>query len=81
MIDRRAEGARPDMLAADKAKPIDPLLVGQADALVADFIPFSVDQLRPPPRTFLPPAYPKSKMCGGGARGRLPKGRLACTIE
>jgi hypothetical protein len=47
MIDQRAECARPDILAADEAEPIDPLLVGQPDALVADFIPFSVAHLRP----------------------------------
>jgi hypothetical protein len=42
----RHNTARPDILAADEAEPIDPLLVGQPDALVADFIPFSVAHLR-----------------------------------
>ena len=31
MIDQGAERARPDILAADEAQPVDPLLVGQAN--------------------------------------------------
>jgi hypothetical protein len=37
---KRAERARSDIRAADEPQPVDPLLVGQADALPADFIPF-----------------------------------------
>src|SRR5690606_13040900 len=32
MIDQRPEGARADILAANKAKPVEPLRVGQAHA-------------------------------------------------
>ena len=34
MIDQRAKRARTDILAADEAQPVDPLLVRQADALL-----------------------------------------------
>ncbi len=37
MIDQCAEGARPDILAADKPQPVDPLLVGETNA----FPPFA----------------------------------------
>jgi hypothetical protein len=50
MIDQRAERARSDILAANKAEPIDPLVVGQPDPLIADFIPFSVDHFSPAAR-------------------------------
>ena len=30
MVDERAEGARPDVLAADQAQPVEPLGVGEA---------------------------------------------------
>jgi hypothetical protein len=33
MIDEGAEGARPDVRAADEAEPVEALLVGQMDAL------------------------------------------------
>jgi hypothetical protein len=29
MIDQRAKGARPDILAANKSQPVDPLLIAQ----------------------------------------------------
>jgi hypothetical protein len=31
MIDQRAKGARPDILAANKSQPVDPLLIAQRD--------------------------------------------------
>ena len=33
MVDEGAEGARPDIGAANEAKPVDPLLIGQLDAV------------------------------------------------
>jgi hypothetical protein len=51
MIDQRAERPRPDILAADEAEPIDPLLVGEPAPLIADFIPFSVAHFRPAAQT------------------------------
>ena len=47
MIEQRAEGPWSDILAADEAEPIDPLLVGEPHPLIADFIPFSVAHFRP----------------------------------
>ena len=32
MVDQSAEGARADILAADEAQPVEPLLVGQPNA-------------------------------------------------
>jgi hypothetical protein len=33
LIDQRADGARPDILAANEPQPVEPLLVGQPDAV------------------------------------------------
>jgi hypothetical protein len=46
----RHSTARPDILAADKPQPIDPLLVGKPYALIADFIPCSVAHFCPAPK-------------------------------
>src|SRR4051812_20741331 len=35
VIDERTECARPDILAADQAQPVEPLLVGQANTAAA----------------------------------------------
>ena len=38
MVDERAEGARADIVAADELQPVEPLLVGQTNAVVAPFV-------------------------------------------
>jgi hypothetical protein len=68
MIDQRLKRARPDILAADQPQPIDPLLVGQPDVLIADLSPFlySPSPAALGPSKSLPMrAYPKSKICTG----------------
>jgi hypothetical protein len=55
MIDQRAKRTRPNIRTANEAQPIDALLVGQPDALAADFIPFSVAHLGPAVQAHLSP--------------------------
>jgi hypothetical protein len=85
LIDQRAERARPDILAANEPQPIDPLLVGQPDALAADFIPFSITHLSPAAQAHPSPCRRKHtrnrKFARGVERPRLQKGRLDCTIR
>src|SRR5262249_54920300 len=48
MIDERAEGARADVVAADEAQPIEPLLVGEPHPLSC-FIHLAPRRAAPPP--------------------------------
>ena len=47
MIDERAKGARTDILAANEAQPVEPLLVGQAHAFAGVCDPHALSALVP----------------------------------